>query len=92
MLGCNFVKATACTKVMNATSNVAALAVFLAAGHVNFLIGIIMGAGQMLGARLGSHLVVTRGVRFVRPVYLAMVVIVMLNMIYKYFIREGMPE
>lgn len=87
VLGYNFVKATACTKVMNATSNVAALAIFLAAGRVDFFIGILMGLGQLVGARIGSHLVVTRGARFVRPVFLTMVVIVMLNVIYKYFIQ-----
>lgn len=85
--GYNFIKATACTKVMNATSNVASLAIFFGAGHVDFIIGILMGAGQVIGARIGSRLVVTRGAKFARPVFLTMVVAVMLNVLYKYFVK-----
>lgn len=72
-LGLDFVHATATTKVMNATSNVAALAMFAAAGLVHVGAGLTMAAGQMLGGRLGAGLVVTRGVRFIRPVFLTMV-------------------
>src|SRR5690606_28577700 len=73
VLGHNFARATAFTKIMNATSNLAALALFLAAGLVHFGAGLAMAAGQLLGGKLGAHLVVTRGARFVRPIFLTMV-------------------
>jgi hypothetical protein len=57
---------------MNATSNVASLALFAAAGQVAVTTGLVMAGGQVLGARLGAGLVVRRGVRFVRPAFLAM--------------------
>jgi len=83
--GQNFLKATAYTKAMNATSNLAALAFFAAAGQVHFTSGLVMGAGQLVGARLGVALAVKRGARFVRPVFLTMVGLVMLRLLWVRF-------
>ncbi len=70
LLGLDLRAATAHTKAVNLASNLAALAVFLAAGHVRFDIGAAMAAGQLAGARLGARLVIARGTRFIRPVFL----------------------
>jgi uncharacterized membrane protein YfcA len=72
VLGQSFAGATAVTKVMNATSNVASLALFALGGHVNYGAGIAMALGQVLGGRIGAGLVVTRGARFVRPIFIVM--------------------
>ena len=71
LLGLELRAATAHTKAVNLASNLGALAVFLAAGHVRFDIGAAMAVGQLAGARLGARLVITRGTRFIRPVFLA---------------------
>ncbi len=73
LLGQNFTRATAVTKVMNATSNLASLALFAAAGLIHLGAGLAMAAGQIVGGWLGAGLVVTRGARFIRPVFLTMV-------------------
>ncbi len=73
LLGQNLTRATATTKVMNATSNLAALALFAFAGLVHFGASLAMAAGQLIGGRLGAGLVVTRGTSFIRPVFLTMV-------------------
>lgn len=70
--GRSFGPATAVTKVMNATSNLTALALFALGGHVQYAAGLAMAAGQVLGGRAGAGLVVTRGARFVRPVFIVM--------------------
>jgi len=70
--GHNLSRATAHTKVMNAASNLASLALFAPAGLVHLGAGLVMAAGQVLGARLGAGLVVRRGARFVRPAFLLM--------------------
>lgn len=70
LLGQRFGEATATTKVMNATSNVTALALFAFGGQVNYGLGLAMAAGQVVGGRLGAGLVVTRGARFVRPIFI----------------------
>ncbi len=73
LAGMALTKATAHTKVMNFTSNIVALAFFIRAGQVLFTVGLVMGAGQMLGALAGSNLVVLKGVRFVRWFLLAVI-------------------
>jgi uncharacterized membrane protein YfcA len=82
LLGHDFVRAAAHTKVMNFASNLAALALFAAAGAVCWLPGLAMGAGQLIGGRVGAHLALTRGARFVRPIFLAMAALVALKLIY----------
>jgi hypothetical protein len=46
-----------------------------------------MGAGQWLGARAASKMVVTRGTRFIRPVFLTMVVLITLKLIYDTYLK-----
>lgn len=88
-LGCNLAKATAQAKALNCASNLASLAVFLCARKVWFPAGVAMGCGQWLGARLGSRMVLTRGTKFIRPVFLTMVVLLTLKMIWDMWLKAG---
>ena len=81
-LGLNMTKATANTKALNFSSNLASLIVFLISRKVWFIAGITMGAGQWLGARLGSKMVVKRGTQFIRPIFLSVVILLTLKMIW----------
>lgn len=80
-LGFNLTKATGYTKVMNFASNVASLAFFALGGQVLHAVGVVMGVGQLLGARVGSRMVVARGTRFIRPVFLTMVLALTLKLL-----------
>jgi uncharacterized membrane protein YfcA len=82
-LGFNMTKATGYTKVMNFTSNFASLVLFLASGHVLWREGLVMGAGQFIGARIGSRLVVSRGTGFIRPVFITMVLLITAKLIWQ---------
>jgi hypothetical protein len=86
-LGFNLTKATAYTKTMNLASNVSSLALFFLAGQIYFAAGIAMAIGQLLGAQAGSHLVVTRGTKFIRPIFLTMVLAVTLKLIYDNYLK-----
>ncbi|OQX43863.1 MAG: hypothetical protein B0D88_03630, partial [Candidatus Sedimenticola endophacoides] len=66
LLGYNLRKATAHAKLLNFTSNLAALLAFMAGGHLLWLVGLTMGAGQLIGAWLGSHMVLRHGASLVR--------------------------
>jgi len=68
LLGYNLRKATAHTKLLNFTSNLAALLFFLPGGHIVWAYGLAMAAGQLIGAWIGSHLVLRHGTSLVRPV------------------------
>jgi hypothetical protein len=88
-LGFNLAKATAHAKALNCASNLAALGVFLLAQKVWFVAGIAMGCGQWLGARAGSRMVITRGTKFIRPVFLTMVVLITLKVMWDMWFRPG---
>jgi uncharacterized membrane protein YfcA len=81
-LGYNLTRATAYSKVMNFASNLSSLVLFLVGSRVWFAIGITMGVGQLLGARIGSRMVISRGARFIRPVLLGVVLLLTLKLFY----------
>lgn len=65
--GYNLVRATAHTKVLVFTTNISSLLLFISAGQVIWTLGLCMAAGQVVGARLGSNLVIRRGAGLVKP-------------------------
>ncbi len=81
-LGFNMTRATGYTKVMNFASNVSSLAFFLLGGNVCYGAGLTMGVGQILGARFGSRMVIARGTRFIRPIFLTVVFALTLKLLY----------
>lgn len=87
-LGFNLTKATAHTKAMNFTSNVVSMVVFLAGGHVHFGAGLVMGAGQWLGATLGSKAMLRRGTGLIRPLFITMVLLMTSKLIYDNYFRH----
>ena len=80
-LGFDLRKATGYTKVMNFTSNIVSFVVFAIGGYILWLPGIVMAAGQISGARLGSGMVVKRGTRFIRPVFIIMVILTTIKLL-----------
>jgi len=87
LLGFDFTRATAWTKVMNFTSNLIALAVFTLGRNVLLMPGLVMGVGQALGAAVGSRMVVRRGARFVRVFFLIVVAATILRLVYLTYFR-----
>lgn len=85
--GFNLKKATAHTKIMNFTSNIVSLSVFVIGGNILWIVGILMGSGQMLGAFLGSSLVVKKEVKFIRAFFLSVVAITIIKLIYDSYFR-----
>jgi uncharacterized membrane protein YfcA len=73
LLGLELRAATGYTKAANLASNLGSLVVFLAYGSVHFVAAGAMIGGQLLGARLGSGLVIRKGAGLIRPVFLAVV-------------------
>jgi uncharacterized membrane protein YfcA len=83
LLGYSLVRATAHTKVMNFTSNIVALGIFLTAGQVQMLAGLLMGVAQFIGARIGAKLVIKKGAKFIRPVFIIIVLAITAKLIYQ---------
>lgn len=72
-IGFPITKATMHTKVYNFTSNLFSLIVFLFAGHLMIILGLVMGVAQIFGAMIGAHLVMSKGSKLIRPVFILMV-------------------
>ena len=70
LLGYNLKKATAHAKPLVLTSNTVSLLIFIFGGHVMWLIGISMAITQVIGARIGSNLVIHSGSKFIKPLLL----------------------
>jgi uncharacterized membrane protein YfcA len=87
-LGFNLMKATGYTKVVNFASNLSSLGIFLFRGNIYPLAGLAMGIGQVVGARLGAGVVVTRGTKFIRPVFISVVVALTLKLLYDAYLKR----
>ncbi len=87
LLGFNLKKATAHTKWMNFTSNIVALTFFALGGKVMVLPGLLMAAGQLSGAFLGSKLVLRSGVKFIRAFFLLVTAATIIRLIYTTFFQ-----
>lgn len=67
LAGYGILKATAHTKLLNFASNIGGLLAFAIVGAVYWKIGLIMGAAQFLGARIGAHMAMRSGARLIKP-------------------------
>ena len=61
-------RANAHAKVINLTTNLTSLAIFLMNGQVLFLLGLAAAASNMAGNYVGSGLALRKGSRIIRPV------------------------
>ena len=86
-MGFNLTRATAYTKAMNFSSNVCSLLIFAIAGQVNYFAGTVMGVGQLIGARFGSRMVMKRGTKFIRPVFITVVLSITVKLLYDAYFR-----
>ncbi len=85
LAGFNLTKATAHTKVLNFTSNLAGLIFFIAGGEVVWSIGLVMLVGQFIGARLGAKMVIAKGRKLIRPMLITVSTIMSIKLIYENF-------
>jgi uncharacterized protein len=83
--GVSFVSAQANAKILNTTSNIVALIVFIKFGYVHYLYGIIMAIAGIFGAIVGTKVAVTKGSKFVKPLFFIMTVWLVLKQILSFF-------
>lgn len=81
-MGMDFVKAAGSSKLLNLTSNTAALLTFMWLGSVNYVYGVIMAVAMMAGAYVGSRMALTRGTGFVRILFISVTVVLILKNLY----------
>ncbi len=79
LFGLGITRATGSTKVLNLTSNFAALVIFIIGGHVVWPVAIVMAIGQVVGGYVGARTGIRYGVKIIRP----LVVVVSITMALK---------
>lgn len=82
LCGFNIAKSTAHAKVLNATSNLGGLLLFIIGGKVVWGIGFIMLIGQIFGARIGSRLVLSKGQQLIRPMIVVVSAVMSIKLLY----------
>lgn len=85
--GYGLTKATALTKLLNFTSNVASVLIFSLGGQLLWLLGLSMAAGAMLGGWLGSHTAIRFGARLIRPLLVVVSIGMTARLLWGYFAR-----
>ena len=78
----NLVTATAETKLMILVVNGTSALIFIAGGHVLWGLAISMSIAQMIGARLGSNLVMQRGTGFVQPIITTVTLLMAIKLLF----------
>lgn len=81
-VGLSFLHASATAKVVNTATNLSALALFAAGGHVLWVLGAAMAASNLAGSQVGARLAIRRGSAWVRRVFLVVVSALVLRLAY----------
>lgn len=85
-MGFDFKTACGNTKIVNLSSNLAALIVFITAGQVLYAVAIPAAVCSILGNWLGSGLAIQKGAHFIKPVLLGVLILLFVKIIYDTFL------
>ena len=86
VLGYDFLHASAGAKLINVSTNVAAIALFASKGHVWWQLGLAMAVANVAGSFLGSWLALRHGAGFVRKAFVLVVLALVLKTGYDAFL------
>ncbi|MGO2745598.1 sulfite exporter TauE/SafE family protein [Microbacterium sp.] len=74
LMGYDFLQASAKAKIVNLATNFGALLLFIPHGSVLWVLGGILAVANVAGSYLGSRMAISRGTKFIRVVFLVVVV------------------
>jgi uncharacterized protein len=86
-LGYDFLHASASAKLINTATNLAAILLFAATGHVWWEYALALGVANVTGSLLGTRLALKHGAGFVRGAFVAVVGALILKTGYDAFLR-----
>ncbi|UJF24775.1 TSUP family transporter [Suttonella sp. R2A3] len=84
--GKNLRNATIEAKAYNAATNVTSLVLFMIGGSIVWLSGLAMAAGQLVGARIASNLIIDKGNALIRPMVIIVSIIMSAILAYRYWL------
>ena len=81
----NLLQASAVARLLNYTSTIASFLIFACYGSINYLAGIVLGFGLIIGAYVGAHSAIRFGKNFIKPVFLIVVLSLAAKLIWQYW-------
>jgi hypothetical protein len=87
LLGYDFLSASASAKLVNTATNLSALALFVAKGHIWWHFVLVMALANVAGSLLGTRLALKHGTGFVRVVFMLVVSALILKTSYDAFLK-----
>jgi uncharacterized membrane protein YfcA len=82
LFGLGLTRATGHTKLLNLTSNLAALLVFIPSGDVLWPAAFAMAVGQLAGGYIGARTGIRYGARLIRPLVVAVSIVLALKLLF----------
>ena len=87
VLGFDFLRSAAPSKFLNVASNLGALCVFLSMGYMDWKLGIVMAAANLVGGQIGSRFAIKHGNSFIRKAFFVTVSILILKTFYDAYLH-----
>lgn len=87
LLGYDFLNASASAKLLNCATNIAAIVLFAAKGHVWWHFAVSLAIANVVGSLLGTHMALRHGTGFVRAIFIVVVGALILKTGYDAFLR-----
>ena len=79
----NLIRATAHAKLMNFTTNIISLLIFIVSDQIIWQVGLAMAVGQIIGARIGAATAIKQGTDFIRYMTVAVCIAMSISLLLK---------
>ncbi|MCI6575075.1 MAG: TSUP family transporter [Actinomycetaceae bacterium] len=76
----SFLESASLAKALNAATNCGALIVFASGAQIQWALGLVLAAGNVCGALVGSRLVLTKGTSLIRVAMLAIIAVLVVKL------------
>lgn len=83
MRAMNLIQATAHAKLMNFTTNIVSLMIFILSDQIIWQVGLAMAVGQIIGARIGAATAIKQGTNFIRYMTVAVCIAMSISLLVK---------
>lgn len=83
MRAMNLIQATAHAKLMNFTTNIMSLMIFILSDQILWQVGLAMAVGQIIGARMGAATAIKQGTDFIRYMTVAVCIAMSISLLVK---------
>jgi uncharacterized membrane protein YfcA len=90
LLGFDFLHASAAAKLLNTSTNLAAIVLFSWTGHVWWQVAAVLAVANVAGSLVGTRLALKHGAGFVRVVFIMVVGALILDRLRR-LLRRGAP-